>query len=403
MKIKFEQEPNNHNPEKTFNEIEASEQMREILEIDKEKDVKCFKQEVKDVTKNKLIPFIESYEFKNFCNLEAKKTEKQIEVLDSFKEKIFIEDKESMPIMILNSVNEKLGLSLGEEDLPKIVNIAGNSKTFYNIDNNLIVIGEGNTNNFVYLGEEIMHFYRKKIKKPNSKINDNRFENIAIDELFGRLGEAFVVKYFPEFKESRYNERNHIKNEGTMKYLSCFLNARNNKGLENFLEKSSNAFYLNVIQEIFLKIPEIKKDFSIWEKIHLNYLKNPEKIDPSGLHKDIMNFLIGEMQVFEDWKEKKQMMEELGDDPEILEPSKNGIYSKVEGKQKNINYFFDEQYGHLARYSIAEFILEEYEEILEPENFRKLLSMSDEEILEIYKPFLKKKNISSTRPIEQEK
>jgi hypothetical protein len=116
-----------------------------------------------------------------------------------------------------------------------------------------------------------------------------------------------------------------------------------------------------------------------------------------------MNFLIGEMQVFEDWKEKKQMMEELGDDPEILEPSKNGIYSKVEGKQKNINYFFDEQYGHLAGYSIAEFILEEYEEILEPENFRKLLSMSDEEILEIYKPFLKKKNISSTRPIEQEK
>jgi len=390
MKFKFEQEGYNYNPEKTFNEIETSEPMREILEIDQGKDVECFKQEVRDVTKDKLIPFVENYEFKNFCNLEVKKTEKQIAFLDSFEEKILIESKESMPIMILNSVNEKLGLSLKEEELPKIVNIAGNSKTFYNIDNNLIIIGEGDANNFIHIGEEVMHFYRKKIKKPNSKINNNRFENIAIDEIFGRLGEAFVAKHFPEFKESRYNERNHIKNEGTMKYLSSFLNARNNKGLENFLEKSSNSFYLNIIKEVFLKIPEIKKDFSIWEKIHLNYLKNPAKIDPSGLYKDIMSFLVEEMQVFENWEEKKQMMKEMGDDYRILEPSKDILYLNILNKQKNINYFFEEEYGHLAGYSIAEFILEEYEEILEPENFRKLLSMSDEDILETYKPFLKK-------------
>ncbi len=108
VNIRFEGQEYNYNPEKILEEIRASEPMREILEIDQEKDVEFFRQGVRCTTKDELIPFMENYEFKNFCNLEVKKAEKQIAVLDSFEKKILIESKESIPTIILNLINEKL-------------------------------------------------------------------------------------------------------------------------------------------------------------------------------------------------------------------------------------------------------------------------------------------------------
>ncbi|HOI59883.1 MAG TPA: hypothetical protein PKU93_01005 [Candidatus Pacearchaeota archaeon] len=395
--MKFEQMSNKYNEAK--NDLNSSEQVREIFGIDTmgKEDIIDFQQKIKGVTKEKLISFVENYEFKNFSNLIPKEInrEEEIEKLEKkFGKKILIEKEDSMPVMILNEINTKLELSLEKDKLPKIVSFFNNPNSFYNFTNNLIVIEEGKASDIMTLGEEIMHFYRSKIKKLDSDAKSDLFEDIAVSEIFGRLGEAFVARHFPELKEPHYNERRVIQDEENMKYLARFLDVKTNKDLDGFLSRSYNCFFSN-IQEIFSKIPEIKKDFSIWEEIHLNYLNDPEKIDPSGLYKDVVKLLIKEMQLLKPvagrWEEQKRKLEGYGMEmEEIYEPNRSMVISYATNKFSNIKDFFNEMYGHVTGYSIAELILEEYEEILQPENFKKLLSMSNEEILEIYKPFLRR-------------
>lgn len=338
-------------------------------------------EKMRSLTIEKLIPILEQ---KDDCEKidfnQFKKNPFREEILNTYKERYgekIVMGPGTMPDLVMHSINKKLNLDTPLSELPEIVSFPGNKEDFHISSLNNIVLGFGHANDIISVSEELFHFFREKCKKNDGKDEDIKNHlKIAISELYGRLGEDFAVKNFPEFVESHYRRRD-VSSSKIIKIVLSHNYDKNRGCLEEKIEAEAHDFISDIELEL---IDKIKDDPSQWERIYNNFKKNFQSIfnDFEGIENNIK--ALAKLIVISE-EENNIELREKG-----FEKIKNLIFLIAKTKLNNL----DSGYGHVFGYSLAEIITEEVKDILEPKNFRKLLLMTDKEILDIYGPVLRK-------------